>query len=124
MLVTNEPGYYEDGAFGIRIENVMAVKRMSTPHRFGGLEYYGFEQITLVPYSLHLVSAILSVICCSSTKHAQHPPPQTQVSMLSPAQLRFVNDYHALVREKVGPLLKQQDDKAYHWLLKQTEPWK
>lgn len=35
MTVTNEPGYYHDGSFGIRIESVMAVKEVDTEHRLG-----------------------------------------------------------------------------------------
>jgi hypothetical protein len=46
--LTAEPGYYEDGAFGIRIESVLIVKEVDTPHRFGGVPYYGFEHITFV----------------------------------------------------------------------------
>ena len=48
MLVTDEPGYYEDGAFGIRIENVLEVVKANTKHSFGGTEvsdlymYYPF----------------------------------------------------------------------------------
>eukprot|EP00951_Prasinocladus_malaysianus_P031015 scaffold294925_cov50-Prasinocladus_malaysianus.AAC.1 len=36
MIVSNEPGYYEDGAFGIRIENLMKVVQADTPFQFGG----------------------------------------------------------------------------------------
>jgi len=49
MTVTNEPGYYEDGAFGIRIENQMIVKEVKTEHNFGNIKYYGFENLTLAP---------------------------------------------------------------------------
>ena len=35
MVLSNEPGYYEDGAFGIRIENLLIVKSVETPNRFG-----------------------------------------------------------------------------------------
>lgn len=81
FCVVVQPGYYEDGAFGIRIENVMAVVPQATLHRFGGLAYYGFEQLTLVPYARNL----------------------TDLTLLTPAQRRFVDDYHRLVREQVGP---------------------
>lgn len=49
MVVSNEPGYYEDGAFGIRIENLQIVAEASTAHRFGGTTFLGFERLTLVP---------------------------------------------------------------------------
>ena len=39
MTLTDEPGYYEDGAFGIRIENVMLAKEVDTPCTFGGRRF-------------------------------------------------------------------------------------
>jgi Xaa-Pro aminopeptidase len=39
MTLTDEPGYYEDGAFGIRIENVLIAQQTTTPCRFGGHAY-------------------------------------------------------------------------------------
>lgn len=50
-----EPGYYEDGAFGIRIENVLFVRKVETPHTFGDTEYYGFEHVTWVPIQTKLI---------------------------------------------------------------------
>jgi Xaa-Pro aminopeptidase len=47
MTVTNEPGYYEDGKFGIRIENVMLVREVKTPNNFGEKGYLGFEHVTM-----------------------------------------------------------------------------
>lgn len=49
MVVSNEPGYYEDGAFGIRIENLLVVKEAPTEFRYGGQSYFGFERLTLCP---------------------------------------------------------------------------
>lgn len=49
MVVSNEPGYYEDGAFGIRIENLQIIAEAKTSHRFGGTSFLGFERLTLVP---------------------------------------------------------------------------
>jgi len=49
MICSNEPGYYEDGNFGVRIENLVVVKEVETPNRFGGAAYLGFERLTLVP---------------------------------------------------------------------------
>lgn len=48
VLFYLEPGYYEDGKFGIRIEDVLLVKEVSTAHNFGGIKYYGFENLTMV----------------------------------------------------------------------------
>ena len=43
-----EPGYYEDGSFGIRLENVLIVKEASTEFDFGDKGYLSFEHITWV----------------------------------------------------------------------------
>jgi len=47
MTVSNEPGYYEDGRYGIRIENIVLVREAKTPNNFGNQGYLGFEHVTL-----------------------------------------------------------------------------
>lgn len=47
-MQTTEPGYYEDGAFGIRLENVLIVKDADTKFNFGNKGYLSFEHITWV----------------------------------------------------------------------------
>ena len=49
MVVSNEPGYYEDGAFGIRIENLLVIHEAETAFKFGGQPFFGFERLTLCP---------------------------------------------------------------------------
>ena len=49
MVVSNEPGYYEDGAFGIRIENLLITKEADTPFRYAGQTYMCFEPLTFCP---------------------------------------------------------------------------
>ncbi|VAH04446.1 unnamed protein product [Triticum turgidum subsp. durum] len=49
MIVSNEPGYYEDDSFGIRIENLLLVKEVNLANSFGGISYLGFEKLTFVP---------------------------------------------------------------------------
>lgn len=56
MVVSNEPGYYEDGAFGIRIENLLVIREQPTPHRFGGQAYLGFERLTLCPLQRKIIA--------------------------------------------------------------------
>ncbi|KAL0387507.1 UNVERIFIED_CONTAM: Aminopeptidase P2 [Sesamum radiatum] len=97
MVVSNEPGYYEDHAFGIRIENLLHVKEANTPNRFGGVEYLGFEKLTFVPIQAKLVD----------------------LSLLSTTEIDWLNDYHGQVWEKVSPLL---DGPAYEWLWNNTRP--
>lgn len=58
MVISNEPGYYKDGAFGIRIENVVLCKPITTR---SGLEYLRFERVTMVSHilpELHLGTTI------------------------------------------------------------------
>lgn len=43
-----EPGYYEDGSYGIRIENVVIVRTAQTPNNFGDKGFLAFEHVTLV----------------------------------------------------------------------------
>ena len=45
-----EPGYYADGKFGIRIENIVLVRSVETPNNFGGRGYLGFEHVTVVRF--------------------------------------------------------------------------
>ncbi|XP_056168231.1 aminopeptidase P2-like isoform X2 [Syzygium oleosum] len=97
MVVSNEPGYYEDHAFGIRIENLLTVVEMNTPNRFGGVGYLGFEKLTFVPIQTKMVDSAL----------------------LSSAEINWLNDYHAQVWEKVSPLL---DGSARQWLWDNTRP--
>lgn len=53
MIVSNEPGFYKPGAFGIRIENLVAIVEKETENQFGGVKYLGCESLTMVsnPYS-------------------------------------------------------------------------
>jgi Xaa-Pro aminopeptidase len=55
-VVSNEPGYYEDGKFGIRIENIIVVKETESKYTFGDKPYLGFEHVTMVPYCRNLIN--------------------------------------------------------------------
>ncbi|KAF9167479.1 hypothetical protein DFQ26_004432 [Actinomortierella ambigua] len=83
MTLTNEPGYYEDGAFGIRIENIMLVKKQNTLHNFGDRGYYGFEHVTFVPMATNLI----------------------EKSLLSQSEIDWINNYHKECLDKVSPFL-------------------
>lgn len=97
MVVSNEPGYYEDHAFGIRIENLLYVKEVNTPNRFGGIEYIGFEKLTFVPIQAKMVD----------------------MSLLSVAEIDWLNEYHSQVWEKVSLLL---NGSPREWLWENTRP--
>ncbi|RKP09433.1 Creatinase/aminopeptidase [Thamnocephalis sphaerospora] len=99
MTVTNEPGYYEDGAFGIRIENVLLVRKVDTPNDFGGKGYLGFENVTMVPIHKKLIA----------------------IELLSPVERQWVDDFHRRCFERVGPRL-EKGSLAYQWLERETSP--
>ena len=89
MILSNEPGYYKTGEYGIRIENLVLVE----PREVQGAEQemLGFETLTFAPVDRHLV----------------------EVSMLSGAERAWLDDYHAKVLEVVGP---QLEGEPLHWL--------
>ncbi|XRB25621.1 aminopeptidase P2 [Pseudoscourfieldia marina] len=98
MIVSNEPGYYEDNAFGIRIENLVWIQEASTEYRFGGKDFLGFAPLTMVPLCRVLID----------------------VDALSKEEIKWIDAYHETVRESVGSRLAG-DDEALAWLNKNTE---
>lgn len=101
MVVSNEPGYYEDGGFGIRIENLVTVKEIDTPHRFGGVAYFGFNVITLVPIQTKLID----------------------LSLMTDADVAWLDSYHKKVWEQVSPRLADKPE-VLEWLRINTRPIK
>jgi len=85
MILSNEPGYYKAGEFGIRIENLVLVEPREIPGGEG--EWLGFETLTLVPIDATLVDR----------------------DMLSEAELEWWNSYHARVLEVLAPQLEGED---------------
>lgn len=97
MILSNEPGYYRPGAFGIRIENLVHVLP-ATAVAGGDIDMLGFETLTFCPIDRRLVVARL----------------------LTDEELVWLNAYHAETREKIAPLLS--DDATKAWLEKATAP--
>jgi Xaa-Pro aminopeptidase len=96
MIISNEPGYYKEGAYGIRIENLVLVTEPERPAG-GDREMMGFETLTLAPIDRRLVVA----------------------DLLTPEELAWLDSYHARVREVVGPELGPADRA---WLHAATAP--
>jgi Xaa-Pro aminopeptidase len=87
--VRPEPGYYEDGKFGIRIENVMVVADAATPHRFDGMQFLCLENLTLVRPA-----------CMSARPHAAsvqvpYDAALIDAALLTAAERAYVDAYHA-----------------------------
>jgi Xaa-Pro aminopeptidase len=80
MIVSNEPGYYKTGEYGIRIESLVVVVPRPRPPA-GELDLLGFETLTLAPIDTTLV----------------------EPSLLSPAERAWLDAYHARVREIITP---------------------
>ncbi len=87
MILSDEPGFYLPGAYGIRLENLLLVQAADV----GGGRFLRFETLTLAPFDRGLIAA----------------------GLLSPAEAGWVDSYHARVLAEVGPLL---DEAARAWL--------
>lgn len=94
MILSNEPGFYKTGEYGIRIENLVIVRNSN--FRGQNRPMHTFETVTLVPIDTRLVNA----------------------HMMTAAEITWLNIYHANVREEIGPLL---DGKDKEWLITATE---
>ncbi|OSS45467.1 hypothetical protein B5807_10320 [Epicoccum nigrum] len=99
-VISDEPGYYEDGKFGIRIENMIMVKEVETKHQFGDKPYLGFEHVTMTPHCRNLVD----------------------MSLITEDEKKFINDYHKEVFEKTSEYFKD-DALTLNWLKRETAPY-
>lgn len=123
MTVSNEPGYYADGRFGIRLESIVLVREVKTPNNFGDKGYLGFEHITMLVLSLWLpfgtlllVPLILIGVCrCPIHKNL------IDTDILTSEERKWLNNYHAETWTKVSPLL-QNDQRALQWLERECSP--
>ena len=96
FFLTNEPGYYKEGDFGVRLENVLEV--VETGNSSTEM-YLKFRDVTLVPYEPKLID----------------------VSMLNPSHRRWLNNYNGRIRDEVGPELKRRlKMDAFDWMLRKT----
>lgn len=95
MILSNEPGYYKQGHFGIRIENLVLVESRKIEGAEGG--YLGFETLTFVPIDRRLVNK----------------------DMLSSAEISWWDNYHAKVFGILSPQLEGDD---LSWLERECAP--
>lgn len=94
MVITDEPGIYEDGQFGIRIENEFVVRK-GVQNKYGQFMY--FETITFAPIDLDGID------------------PEE----MSRDEREWLNHYHEQVYEKIGPRLTEEERE---WLKEYTRP--
>ncbi|HEX3883980.1 MAG TPA: aminopeptidase P family protein [Stellaceae bacterium] len=98
MIVSDEPGYYKAGAYGIRIENLIVVQKWYAKDGQGeGRDMLCFETLTLAPIDRNLVDGTL----------------------LDRGEVDWFNAYHARVREEITPLV---DPETAKWLEQATAP--
>src|SRR5690606_31325665 len=96
MILSNEPGYYREGQYGIRLENLIVV----TPAEEiagGDIAMHGFETLTLAPFDRRLI----------------HSYVQLQ------EEREWLDAYHARVLAEIGPML---DGETLAWLGEMTAP--
>ncbi len=96
MILSNEPGYYKPGAYGIRIENLIVITEPEVPEG-GDIPMMGFETLTFCPIDRRLIDKTL----------------------LTQEELDWLNAYHAKVREKLSGHLGDAERK---WLEAATAP--
>ena len=96
MIVSNEPGYYKTGEYGIRIENLVTVIAVTAPDG-ADKDLLGFETLTHAPIDLRLVEA----------------------AILDPDEISWLDGYHDAVRDLITPLV---DADTTRWLARATRP--
>lgn len=96
-FVSNEPGCYKAGEFGIRIESDMVAQPADTQYQMGGRPFLKFEYLTLVPMCNQLIDTAL----------------------MAPKEIEWVNQYHSVVRHAMKDALTGT---ALDWLMRNTEP--
>lgn len=97
MILSNEPGYYKEGHFGIRLENLIVVQQAERMDNDDGRDMLSFLNLTWVPIDKRLI----------------------KTSLLSPAETQWINAYHAEVWDRISDRL---GDATKQWLASATSP--
>ena len=92
MVISNEPGYYKKGAYGIRIENLEIVKEKSNKN------FLCFEHLTRVPLELNLINK----------------------KLLSSFEIKWINNYHKKVYQDLSKLIDKDDKELLLFLKRKT----
>ncbi|CCM03196.1 uncharacterized protein FIBRA_05320 [Fibroporia radiculosa] len=97
-VITNEPGFYKDGEWGIRLESALIVKRVKTKNSFGGDAWLGFERLTCVPIQTKMVKDV----------------------MLSKEERQWLRAHNKECLDVLEPFLGK-DKRALKWLRREAE---
>ena len=97
MILSNEPGYYREGAFGIRIENLIVVCEAETIPGADDRTMYDFETLTYVPFDRRLINK----------------------SDLTAAELGWIDQYHS---DTLALLTDRIEGSAKDWLIAACAP--
>lgn len=98
-VISDEPGYYEDGNFGIRIENIIMCQPAKTKYSFGDKPYLEFEHVTMTPICKKLI----------------------EPTLLNEEEKQWLNNYHKEIFEKTSPYF-ENDEFTLNWLKRETSP--
>lgn len=100
MFFSDEPGYYEDGHFGVRLETLVGVVTANTTYNFGGKKFLAFRPATLVPFE----------------------PKMIKGEMLSRDQLEWLNNFHQLCVQQTAAYLSnvRNNQAAVDWIMART----
>lgn len=96
MILSNEPGYYKEGHYGIRLENLIVVEQAENLPG-GDIAMHGFETLTLAPFDSRLL----------------------RPDLMTRDELHWLDTYHARVLAEIGPMV---DGEVLAWLEKATAP--
>lgn len=99
MIISNEPGYYKEGEYGIRIESLVTVIDTGKKDD-AGKTLLAFKTLTMAPIDRNLI----------------------EPALMTDAELKWLNDYHAEVKTTLLPLLEKTDKKAAAFLTDATAP--
>ncbi|XP_070568256.1 xaa-Pro aminopeptidase 1-like [Ptychodera flava] len=99
MFLSNEPGYYEENFYGVRLETAMAVEWQRTDNNYGNQTWMTFKEVAYVPFQYSLIN----------------------FKMLSPEHIDWMNRYNQAIREAVGSRLFSKNKQAYDWMIKNTK---
>ncbi|CAE6423260.1 hypothetical protein RhiTH_010680 [Rhizoctonia solani] len=96
-VITNEPGFYKEGSFGVRIESALVVRRVETKGQFGGDIWLGFERFTCVPIQTRMV----------------------KMELLTKDERRWLKEHNRKCKDLLAPLL-EDDARALRWIRRES----